>query len=62
MSSNVNFQTGANFAEGSAILSPIIQEIANQTEAQVGLESEAAKYGFVVGDALTPDGEITAMV
>lgn len=62
MSSNVNFQTGANFGEGSQILSPIIQEIANQTEAQVGLEVESAKYGFVVGDVLTPGGEITAMV
>lgn len=60
--SDVKFQTGATFAEGSAILNPIIQEISNQTEAQVGLENEAAKYGFVVGDALTPTGEITAMV
>jgi len=62
MPSNINFQTGANYAEGSAILSPVIQEIANQTEAQIGLVDEAAKYGFVVGDAMTPTGEITAMV
>lgn len=62
MASNVIFQSGANFAEGQAILSPLIQEIANQTEAQVGLEAEASKFGFVVGDALTPKGEITAMV
>lgn len=62
MAPNVVFQSGANFAEGQAILSPLIQEIANQSEAQVGLESEAAKYGFVIGDALTPKGEITAMV
>lgn len=60
--SNVNFQTGANYQEGAAILSPVIQEIANMTEAQVGLEDEAAKYGFVMGDALTPTGEITSMV
>ena len=60
--SDVKFQTGANFAEGSAILNPIIQEISNQTDAQVGLENEAAKYGFVVGDVLTPNGEITSMV
>ena len=60
--SNVVFQTGANFAEGQAILSPLIQEIANQSEAQVGLESQAEKFGFVMGDALTPKGEITAMV
>ena len=59
---NVNFQTGANFAEGSAILSPIIQEIANQTEAQVGLVDQAAMYGVVIGDALTPGGQITSMV
>jgi len=60
--SNVVFQTGANYAEGQAILSPLIQEIANQSEAQVGLESQAEKFGFVMGDALTPKGEITAMV
>lgn len=60
--SNINLQTGANYAEGYAILSPLIQEIANQTEAQVGLVDEAAKYGFVMGDALSPTGEITAMV
>lgn len=60
--SNINFQTGANYAEGYSVLAPTIQEIANQTQAQVGLEDEAAKYGFVVGDALTPSGEITAMV
>lgn len=62
MASNVVFQSGANYAEGQAILSPLIQEIANQSEAQVGLESEAEKFGFVIGDALTPKGEITAMV
>ena len=60
--SDIQFVTGANFEEGKGILSPIIQEIANQTEAQVGLENEISKYGFVVGDALTPEGEITAMV
>lgn len=60
--SNINFQNGANFAEGSAILNPIIQEIANQTEAQVGLVDQAAMYGVVMGNALTPRGEITAMV
>lgn len=62
MPSNVVFQSGANYAEGQAILSPLIQEIANQSEAQVGLESQAEKFGFVLGDALTPKGEITAMV
>lgn len=62
MPSNVVFQTGANFAEGVGILSPLIQEIANQSEAQVGLEAQAEKFGFVMGDALTPKGEITAMV
>ncbi len=62
MPSNVNFNVGASFQEGAQILSPAIQEIANQTEAQVGLEDEASKYGFVMGDALTPSGEITAMV
>lgn len=62
MPSNVLFQSGANYAEGQAILSPLIQEIANQSEAQVGLESQAEKFGFVIGDALTPKGEITAMV
>lgn len=60
--SNINFQNGANFAEGSQILNPIIQEIANQTEAQVGLVDQAAMYGVVMGNALTHRGEITAMV
>lgn len=60
--SAINFQNGANFAEGSAILNPIIQEIANQTEAQVGLVDQATMYGVVMGNALTPKGEITAMV
>lgn len=62
MPSNIVFQTGANYAEGQAILSPLIQEIANQSEAQVGLDSQAEKFGFVMGEALTPKGEITAMV
>lgn len=60
--SNINFQNGANYAEGSAILNPIIQEIANQTESQVGLVDQAAMYGVVMGNALTPRGEITSMV
>lgn len=60
--SNIDFKVGANYAEGSAILAPTIQEIANQTEAQVGLANEADKYGFVMGDVLTPTGEITSMV
>ena len=60
--SDVKFVTGANFAEGAAILSPLIQEIASQAEAQVGLEDEAAKYGFVLNNVLTPSGEITSMI
>ncbi len=60
--SDVTFNTGANFAEGAAILSPVIQEIASQAEAQVGLEDEAAKLGFVRGVITTPSGEITSMI
>ena len=60
--SSVNFQTGSNFAEGKAILNPVIQEIISQAEAQVGLEDQMTKLGFVMGDALTPEGEITSMV
>lgn len=60
--SNIIFNTGANFAEGRDILNPVIQEIINQNQAQVGLEDQMTKLGFVMGDALTPDGEITGMV
>jgi hypothetical protein len=60
--SAVVFNTGANFAEGYALLSPVIQEIANQASSQVGLDDELASMGFVQGTVLTPDGVITAMV
>lgn len=60
--SNVSFQTGVNFQEGAAILSPLIQEIANMVEAEVGLKDEAAKFGFTMGQVLTPSGVITSMV
>ncbi len=60
--SNVNFQTGVNFQEGAQILSPLIQEIADMVEAEVGLKDEAAKFGFTMGDVLTPSGVITSMV
>ena len=60
--SDVKFVTGLSFAEGAAILSPLIQEIASQREAQVGLDDEAAKYGFTFNDVLTPSGEITSMI
>ncbi len=60
--SNVNFTTGANFAQGRDILNPVIQEIISQSEAQVGLEDQMTALGFTAGDALTPDGEITGMV
>lgn len=60
--SNVNFQSGVNFQEGAQILSPLIQEIADMVDAEVGLKDEAAKYGFTVGEVLTPSGVITSMV
>lgn len=60
--SNVNFQSGVTFAEGSQILSPLIQEIADMVDAEVGLKDEAAKYGFTIGEVLTPSGVITSMV
>ena len=60
--SNVNFQTGVNFQEGAQILSPLIQEIADMVEAEVGLKDEAAKFEFTMGDVLTPSGVITSMV
>ena len=60
--SNVNFQTGVNFQEGKQILSPLITEIADMVEAEVGLGDEAAKFGFTVGKVSTPDGVITSMV
>lgn len=60
--SNITFATGANFAEGRDILNPVIQEIINQNQAQVGLEDEMPLLGFTMGSAMTPDGEITGMV
>lgn len=59
---SVTFNAGANFAEGKAILSPIIQEIINTTDAQVGLSDQTANLGFVVGIALTPEGTIESTV
>jgi len=59
----VNFNTGsANYAEGKSLLSPLIQEIVDQTIEQVGLDEELEKYGFVRETPLTPDGIITSMV
>lgn len=60
--SNVNFQTWINFQEGAQILSPLIQEIADMVDAEVGFDDEAAKFGFIMGEALTPNGVITSMV
>lgn len=60
--SNVNFQSGVNFQEGAQILSPLIQEIQDMVDSEVGLKDEAAKYGFTMGDVLTPTGVITSMV
>lgn len=58
----VKFVTGSNYAEGAAILSPLIQEIIDQTEEQVGLESELTKFGFVRERPLTPSGKITSLL
>ena len=59
---NVNVQTGANFQELAQILSPIIQEIGNTVDAEVGFEDELVKLGFTMGAVNTPGGEITSMV
>lgn len=59
---SVAFNTGATYAEGKALLSPLIQEIVDQTIMQVGLDDELAKYGFVRETPLTPEGKITSMV
>ena len=59
----VQFNTGgANFAEGRNLLSPLIQEIVDQTIEQAGLDDELEKFGFVRETPLTPDGVITSMV
>ena len=58
----VNFTTGANFAEGQALLSRTIQEIINTTESQVGLMDQMAVLGFVNEDIVLVDGVITSMV
>lgn len=58
----IKFNTGSNFAEGVAVLSPLILEFINQTEAQVGLEDQAAKLGFVIETPATPEGKITAKI
>lgn len=60
--SNVNFQTGVNFQEGQQILSPLITEIQDMVDAEVGLKDEAEKYGFTIGKVDTPTGVITSMV
>lgn len=62
MPSSVIFQTGTNFGEGAAILSPLIQEVIDTSPFNVGLEDELAKLGITMGDALTPKGEITSIV
>lgn len=56
------FNTGATYAEGKSLLSPLIQEIVDQTIMQVGLDEELEKFGFVRETPLTPDGVITSMV
>lgn len=58
----VKFSTGANFEEGKAILSRVIQEIVNTTEAQVGLMDITSDLGFVNESIILVDGVITSMV
>lgn len=60
--SNFKFTTGANLAEGIAILSPLIEEIASQREAQVGMENQMAELGFVVHNVRKPRKEITSII
>lgn len=60
--SNINMQTGATYAEGSAILGNVIKEIVTNSDAQVGLVNEASKYGFVMDEVTLPNAVITSMV
>lgn len=55
------FVTWANYQEGASLLSPLIQEIANEFEKQVGLDDEASKIWVVKENPLTPNGKITSM-
>lgn len=59
---NVNFATGANYAEGQALLSRTIQEIINTTDSQVGLMDNMADLGFVNETIVLTDGAIISMV
>lgn len=58
----VNFNNGANFAEGQALLTRTVQEILNTTQSQVGLEDQMSKLGFVMQGDIWTDGIITSMV
>lgn len=60
--SNFKFTTGANLAEGINILSPIIEEIASQREAQVGMVDQMAQLGFVEFNVRKPRKEITSII
>ena len=60
--SEVIFNTGSNFDEGSAVLNPILQSIVSEAEGQVGLDDEMAKYGFSKEQAISPEGTITSMI
>lgn len=60
--SNFKFTTGANFAEGAQILSPLIEEIASQREAQVGMVDQMAELGFVEFNVRKPRKEITSII
>jgi len=59
---SVTFVTGSNFEEGKKILSPVIQEIINTTDAQVGLSDMSSVMGFVPSVILTPEGVIESTV
>lgn len=60
--SNFKFITGANYGEGSQVLNPLIQELVEQAQNQVGLDLEIEKYGFVMDRAYAPSSEFSSIL
>ena len=59
---SIEFNTGANLAEGKDILSPLFVELVDQAVRDSGFEDEKAKLGFVDETAITPDQKYSSIV
>lgn len=60
--SNLNLQTGGNFAAGAQVLSPMILEMYSQREAQIGMEDQSSALGFVPFMVYAPSQVVTSMI